>query len=148
MRRDHVTLTVRHADPDADRLPTVVLTVEESADQLADRLVTVDRDSLGADDVDVAFRLQDPVDADGATGVFSLSNRVTGAFLLEVNTDADALLDIARTAREDDADASYRVLVQQDGQEVAVYEKQTLLVYDDEGSLLRQHSLIPSGVEL
>jgi hypothetical protein len=28
------------------------------------------------------------------------------------------------------------------------YDKSTFLVYNDEGNLLRQHSLIPSGVEL
>jgi hypothetical protein len=28
------------------------------------------------------------------------------------------------------------------------YEKSTFLVYNDQGDLLRTHSLIPSGVEL
>jgi heat shock protein HspQ len=82
--------------------------------------------------------------------VFSLSNRVTGEFVLEVNTDAGPVLDLVETAREgaDGRGACYRVVVRQDETDVATYEKETLLVYDEEGNLLRQHSLIPSGVEL
>jgi len=150
MRRDYVTLDVRYADPDGDQLPTAVLTVDQSADQLGERLVTAAGDRLGADRIDVAYRLQTPVDDDGATGVFSLSNRVTGEFVLEVNTDAKPVLDLVETARDgsDGRDTCYRVVVRQGDEEIATYEKGTLLVYDDEGNLLRQHSLIPSGVEL
>jgi len=150
MRRDYVTLDVRYTDPDGDQLPTAVLTVEESTDLLGERLVTAAGERLGADRIDVAFRLQTAVDDDGATGVFSLSNRVTGEFVLEVNADAAAVLDLVETARDepDGRDACYRVVVRQADEEVAVYEKGTLLVYDEEGNLLRQHSLIPSGVEL
>jgi len=150
MRRDYVTLDVRYTGPEGDQLPTAVLTVEESADLLAERLVTADGEGLDADSIDVAFRLQTPVDDDDATGVFSLSNRVTGEFVLEVNTDVGPLLDLVETARDgsDGRDACYRVVVRQADADVAVCEKETLLVYDEGGNLLRQHSLIPSGVEL
>jgi hypothetical protein len=150
MRRDYVTLDVRYADPDGDQLPTAVLTVDQSADLLDERLVTAAGDRLGADRIDVAYRLQTPVDDDEASGVFSLSNRVTGEFVLEVNTDAGPVLDLVETARDvsDGRETCYRVVVRQGEAEVATYEKGTLLVYDDEGNLLRQHSLIPSGVEL
>jgi hypothetical protein len=152
MRREHVTLTVRHVDADDDQLPAVVLAVEEPTDLLTERLVTPDGERLDGDGVDVAFRFQTPVDAADPSGVFSLSDRVTGEFILEVNADADAILDLVGTARRDDdpegVESCYRVHVRRDDEDVATYEKQTLLVYDDEGSLLRQHSLIPSGVEL
>jgi hypothetical protein len=150
MRRDYVTLDVRYTDPDGDQLPTAVLTVEGSADLLGERLVTAEGERLGADRIDVAFRLQTSVDDEEATGVFSLSNRVTGEFVLEVNADAGTVLDLVETARDgpDGRDACYRVVVRQSDEEVAVYEKGTLLVYDEEGNLLRQRSLIPSGVEL
>ena len=149
MRRDHVTLDVRYADPDGNQPPTAVLTVEESTDLLGERLVISGGERLGADRLDVVFRFQAPVDND-ATGVFSLSNRVTGEFVLEVNADAGPVLDVVETARDgpDDHEACYRVVVRQGDEDVAVYEKETLLVYDDDGNLLRQHSLIPSGVEL
>jgi hypothetical protein len=150
MRRDYVTLDVRYTDPDGNQRPAAVLTVEESTDLLGERLVTTGGERLGADRIDVAFRLQTPVDDDEAVGVFSLSNRVTGEFVLEVNTKAGPILDLVETARDgpDGRDACYRVVVRQDDEEVTAYEKETLLVYDEGGNLLRQHSLIPSGVEL
>lgn len=152
MRRDYVTLNVRHVARDGDRLPTAELVVDEPADQLGDRLVAADGDRLGADAVDVAFRLQSPLDEADGSGVFSLSNRVTGEFVLEVNADTGAVLDLVDTARNaddrDGDDASYRVVVRRDDDAIATYGKRTLLVYDEDGNLLRQHSLIPSGVEL
>lgn len=151
MRRDYVTLTARHVDAVDDQIPTAELAVDDAVDALAERFVTAAGGPLEADDVDVAYRLQTRVDDAEATGVFSLSNRVTGEFLFEVNAPADAVLELVDAARDSDTgdtDASYRVAIRQDGDDVATYEKRTLLVYDEEGSLLRQHSLIPSGVEL
>ena len=82
-----------------------------------------------------------------------MTNRITGDFVLELNEDADDVLTFIRAAREygHDADADdgrYRVEVRVDGEEAVAYEKQTFLVYDADGNLLRSHSLIPSGVEL
>ena len=101
----------------------------------------------------MAFRLQDSLEASDAGGVVSVTNRITGDFVLELNQTADDVLTFIRAAREygraSDSDGGrYRVEVSIDGDEVVVYEKQTFLVYDAEGNLLRSHSLIPSGVEL
>jgi hypothetical protein len=161
MRRDYVTLDVRDIDEDGTERPAVVLTFEGPTELLDDRLTDADG-RLDRERVDVAFRLQTPVDDDEATGVFSLANRVTGEFVLEVNADAGPVLDLVSAVRKgadpDDADGRYRIVVREgtaDGEDdpeggaaEVVYEKRTLLVYDEEGSLLRQHSLIPSGVEL
>ncbi|QLH77617.1 hypothetical protein HZS55_10040 [Halosimplex rubrum] len=150
MRRDYVTLDLRHVDRDGDRLPTAVLAYDGPSDLLEERLTDAGGDPLDRERVDVAFRLR-TVD-DDATGVFSLTNRMTGEFVVEVNADAESVRDLVDAARRDDdpddADGCYRVAVERDGEAVASYEKRTLLVYDDEGGLLRQHSLIPSGVEL
>lgn len=152
MRRDYVSLDVRHVDGESEELPTVVLDVDEPTGLLEERLTAGAEDRLDADRLDVAFRLRAPVDEDDASGVFSLSNRITGEFVLEVNAGTAAVLDLVGSARDHDDpdghDASYRVILREDGEPVTVYEKRTLLVYDDEGNLLRQHSLIPSGVEL
>jgi len=150
MRRDYVTLELRRVDRDGDRLPTAVLRYEGPSDLLEERLTDASGDSLDRERVDVAFRLQTA--DDDATGVFSLTNRLTGEFVVEVNADAESVRELVDAARRDgdpdDADGCYRVVVERDGETVASYEKRTLLVYDDGGSLLRQHSLIPSGVEL
>ena len=152
MRRDYVTLEVRDTDQDGGERPSVVLTFEGPRETLADRLAGPDGEVLDRERVDVAFRFQTPVDAGEASGVFSLANRVTGEFVLEVNADAEAVLDLVGTARtgadRDDGDGCYRVLVRDEDEDVVAYEKRTLLVYDDDGNLLRGRSLIPSGVEL
>jgi len=150
MRRDHVTLDTRHTGAGDDRVPTVRVTVDEPTDRLDERLLTADGERLEADGIDAAFRFRTLVDAEDAEGVFSLSNRVTGEFVLEANADARALLQLVDAACTDDANGGgrYRVVVRRDGDQFAAYQKRTLLVYDREGSLLRGHSLIPSGVEL
>jgi len=149
MRRDYVSLDVRNTD-EGDEQPAAVLTFDGPAEVLEERLANTEGEPLDREDVDVAFRYQTAVDADEATGVFSLAHRVTGDFVLEVNADADRVLDLVTAARdgETDGEGRYRVVVRRDNEDVAVYEKRTLLVYDDEGGLLRGHSLIPSGVEL
>ncbi|WP_123532940.1 DUF5793 family protein [Halosimplex salinum] len=152
MRRDYVTLDLRNADQDGDHLPTAVLTYEGPTDLLEERLTDAGGEPLDREAIDVAFRFQTATDDADADGVFSLTNRVTGEFIVEVNADAASVRDLVDAARRDDdpedADGCYRVDVRRDGEQVASYEKRTLLVYDDEGGLLRQHSLIPSGVEL
>ena len=150
MRRDYVTLNVRDAAVDGDERPTAELTFDGPAALIEESLDDADGDRLDADRVDVAFRFQTATDADDAAGVLSLTNRVTGDFLVEVNADADPILDLVSAARRTNTgdESRYRITVSRDDETVAVFEKRTLLVYDEAGSLLRQHSLIPSGVEL
>jgi len=153
MRRDYITLHVRPAATASDgpAVPTIVVEYDGPNDLLADRLQHTDGDPLDAADIDVAFRLQTAPDADDATGVFSLTDRLTGEYVLEANVAAEQLLELIPAARKDedtgDCPGCYRVELRQDD-DTRTFEKETLLVYDDEGSLLRQHSLIPSGVEL
>jgi hypothetical protein len=141
MRRDHFTVA---AQPDATE-PTIVIEFDGPADTLTERLGS--DDVPAADDVDAAVRLQDPVDREDAAGVLSLTRRLTGEYLLEANVTAEGILAVVDAAREAD-ETSYRVRIDRPETGPVEYEKGTLLVYDDEGSLLRQHSLIPSGVEL
>ena len=149
MRRDYFTLDVRNLDTDGP--PTVEIAFDGPADQLTDRL-TAGGETLEADELDVAFRLQDPPEATDATGVVGVTNRVTGEFILELNAEAGdvfAFIDAAREFgknREDDV--RYRIVVGVDGDTVLNHGKEVFLVYDPDGELLRGHSLIPSGVEL
>ena len=130
MRRDHFTV---ETDPARDP-PAVAITFDGPAGTLAERLA--DDGVPPAEDVDVVLRLHGPVDDTDTTGVLSLTRRLTGEYLLEV----------VSAAR--DAEDTYAVRIERPADETVVYEKGTFLVYDEEGSLLRQHSLIPSGVEL
>ena len=147
MRRDQFTAAVQ--DPSSDS-PTIDIVYDGPEGELGDRL-REDGEPLAAADLDAAFRLLAPSEADEDTaseGVFSLTNRLTGAYLLEVNVDVDTMQTLVTAAREVDDDARYRVRIRIDRDESVVYEMSALFVYDSEGKLLRQRSLIPSGVEL
>jgi hypothetical protein len=148
MRRDNVTL---HVNGDDGPVPTIVLEYDGPTELLRERLDGVDGGSSTAEGLDVAYRLTTPLDADEPAGVFSLTDRLTGEYVLEVDVAADPIRELIAAARRDDepsgdATGCYRIELR--AAEVRNFEKETLLVYDDEGSLLRQHSLIPSGVEL
>ncbi|SIR02592.1 hypothetical protein SAMN05421858_1162 [Haladaptatus litoreus] len=157
MRRDYFTLDVENIDwADADgtpRKPTVIIDFEGPSSTLRERLTALDGELLEADETDVTFRLQANLDDSDATGVVSVTNRTTGDFILELNEDAEDVLKFIRAARaygdeSDETDGRYHVDIAINGEHVVEYDKSTFLVYNREGNLLRQHSLIPSGVEL
>ncbi|ERG91008.1 MAG: hypothetical protein J07HQW1_01039 [Haloquadratum walsbyi J07HQW1] len=159
MRRDYFELDVTDVawvDNDTDpREPQVRIDFDGPTDVLESQLTDPNGEYLDADETDVAFRLQGSVDDPDTSGVVSVTNRITGDFILELNESADSVLSFIRAAREYGHDASvdteggrYRVELYIEGTEAVVYHKETFLVYDADGKLLRSHSLIPSGVEL
>jgi hypothetical protein len=156
MRRDYFGLEIADTDwleGDADPTrPRLVIEFDGPESTLRERLTGHGDDPLSARETDAVFRLKTPLDDPDAEGVFSLTNRLTGDFVLELDEDADGLVEFVRAARaygeHAPDDARYEVVVAVDGEQVVAYEKRTLLVYDDDGNLLRNHSLIPSGVEL
>lgn len=158
MRRDYFELDVDNVtwvdDSGDPKKPLVRIDFRGPREELERRLADPSGGYLDAQETDVAFRLQDSLDTADAEGVVSVTNRITGDFVLELNQAADDVLTFIRAAREygrtavDSDDGRYRVEVSIDGDDVVVYEKQTFLVYDADGNLLRSHSLIPSGVEL
>ncbi|MGQ4554705.1 DUF5793 family protein [Halobellus sp. GM3] len=158
MRRDYFELDVENIEWVEDggdpRKPLVRIDFHGPDGALKARLSDPTGSFLDASETDVAFRLQDSLEEPDAAGVVSVTNRITGDFVLELNESAADVLTFIRAAREygrtaaDSGDGRYRVEVRIDGEEAVVYEKQTFLVYDADGNLLRSHSLIPSGVEL
>ncbi|EJN60312.1 DUF5793 family protein [Halogranum rubrum] len=157
MRRDYFELTVEHIDwveHDGDpEKPLVRIDFHGPEGLLRERLTGTDGDLLSASETDVAFRLQAPLDTPDSTGVVGVTNRTTGDFVLELNEDAADVLKFIRAAREygrsgDDDDGRYRVELTVEDEPLVTYEKRTFLVYDADGGLLREKSLIPSGVEL
>jgi len=147
MRRDHFTVTADNVSPETARAPTLAVTYSGPAGTLTARLQSSEGDLPAGDDLDAAFRLRDTPEAPDATGVFSLSRRLTGDFVLEANADADTVFALVDAAREDEG-TDYCVHIERTGADDVVLEMETLLVYDDDGDLLRSRSLIPSGVEL
>lgn len=157
MRRDYFTLDVRNVDwveeDSSAEKPTVLIDFEGPSSTLRERLTGTSDELLDAGETDVAYRLQGAVDDPETTGVVSVTNRITGDFVLELNEDADDVLKFIRAAREygkasGDSDGRYHVEISINGEDLVDYDKSTFLVYNSDGHLLRQHSLIPSGVEL
>jgi hypothetical protein len=156
MRREHFTLDVSNVDwaetDGTPAKPSVSIDFTGPTTELRTRLAAPDGDVLDASETDAALRLQEPLDA-AADGVVSLANRTTGEFVLELNEDADNVLRFIRAARSYgeqalDDEGRYEIRILFDGEQFVSYDKQTFLVYDENGSLLRDHSLIPSGIEL
>lgn len=145
MRRDYFTLDVETAGHET---PVVRVEFDGPDGLLTTRLTDESGTTLDAADVDVAYRLRDPLD-ETANGVLAVANRYTGTFLFEIDVTAEVVLDLVEAARdsEDDADGEFRLVVS-DGTTLLDIDVDTLLVYDENGGLLRRHSLVSSGVEL
>ncbi|WP_336003099.1 DUF5793 family protein [Halorientalis halophila] len=146
MRRDYFTLELREAGDDPAEQPTVRIEYDGPSDELETRLTP-------GTDLDLAFRFQTDVEAPDADGVLAVTERLTGEFVLEVNADADAVLGLVDAARaydtaESESRGCYALEIDIAGGDTYTTEERTLLVYDGDGSLLRNRSLIPSGVEL
>lgn len=156
MRRDDFRLEVSNVawleGGDEPRQPTLSIRASVPADDLRERLEDRSDGSLSAADVDVTFRFQAGADEGTASGVLAFANRMTGEFLLEVNALGEDVMEFVGAARRyaerTDGAARYRATVRAGGDPVVDFEKRTLLVYSGEGELLRQRSLIPSGVEI
>lgn len=149
MRRDHFTVATANLDPATSDSPALDIQYDGPTETLTEQLSTSDEGVLTAGDIDAAYRFQADPDESEAVGVFSLTNRVTGEYLLECNVAGDDVLDLVEAARaETEDDASYQISIYSEADDPIVYDLNSLLVYDPNGNLLRQHSLIPSGVEL
>lgn len=150
MRRDYFTLSKQGTEADDPATPTLVVGYEGPTEELAERLHD-DGTPLEEDGLDVAYRLQEPLDIDDPSGVLAVADRVTGEYVLEVNADAGLVSELVESARDadDPEDGHFRIVIEnEDGAQLDAHEASTLLVYDADGNLLREESLIPSGVEL
>jgi hypothetical protein len=151
MRREnfdiHVSNTEWVAAGGDPSKPTVAIEFDGPDELLQSRLAGTAGTVVDADETDVNYRFH----AD-SEGVLSITNRITGDFVLELNADSDGVLEFIRAARaygeHTDENGRYRITVQQGGERLLAHDKSTFLVYNDEGNLVRQHSLIPGGVEL
>ncbi len=157
MRRDYFTLEVIDAgwvDTDGSpTMPKLEISYEGPRETLTFDFLKTDGELPPAAAVDVSLRLQDTIEDPESQGVLSLSDRLTGDLFFEMNVHVDPMLDFIRAARRygetvSDAAGRYTVTIHVGDEHHLTFDKRTLLVYNSEGNLLRQHSIIPSGVEL
>lgn len=155
MERDqfHVeTATIEETVTDAPpEQPVLRIHFDGPCDRLRQGLSERLREDLTAEAIDVSFRHL-PTDEEPAEGILALSDRVTGRFILEIKTTVDRVCGFVQTVRESanrtGNEARYRVEIRAGGETVTMFKKDLLLVYDASGTLLRDASLIPAGVEL
>lgn len=148
--RDYFTLDVTTGERTK---PQITVSFDGPSEQFMEQLGadTGPAPSLDSDRIDVSYRLHDDSMALGTSGVFAVTDRVTGDFILECNADAGTIDRLVTAAREHDdstTDGQYQFTLTVNEQEVLSCDRDLFLVYSTEGELLRQHSLIPSGVEL
>jgi hypothetical protein len=139
MRRDYFTVDIRHDDG----IPTLEIEYDGPSGELRESLTTPAGTPVEAGDLDVAFRHQRASDG----GVLSVTDRLTGEYIFEVEVLVPPIDDLVEAAGSHDGDGEYGLRLTDD-ETSRTYEKRTLLVYDPDGELLRGRSLIPGGVEL
>jgi hypothetical protein len=141
-------LTVTGADSGQ---PVLRLSFDGSRDSLQELLRERLRDDISEEAVYVSFRSLSSSERTDE-GVLSLSNRVTGAYVLEIRTQREPILEFVQAVREyadrTGHEAAYRIVMQANAETVTMFEKTLLLVYDANGTLCRHASLIPSDIEL
>ncbi len=148
MRRDYFTLDTAGVQADDSGRPTMRIIYEGPTEELESRLRR-EGARLAGEGIDITFRLQDDLSADRPGGVLAIADRVTGEYVLELNADVGTVFDVTDAVGDGDDNGVYRVEIEtSDGTELAAWDKSTLLIYDREGDLLRERSLIPSGVEI
>lgn len=142
MRREDFTVETEAGDH-----PTLVVRFSGTAREIRDQLDD-DGTPREATDLDVAYR-RTPT-GEVVDGVLGVTDRVTGEFMFEADAPADAIETVveAATAPDGEDDPLYRLRIEPGDSDPLVADKRTLLVYDTDGDLDRQHSLIPGSVEI
>lgn len=156
MRREQFSLAVSDVawvETDAEpRLPTVTIAYDGDPSELQERLRGASEAVTDAEDADLAVRLHRSADSGEAEAVIALTHRLTGDYILELTADPETVLTFSRAARRygelNERGPWYRVRLLAGDEVLLALGKETLLVYGPDGELLRQHSLIPGGVEL
>lgn len=155
MERSHFTVRISTSEsPTNDSgidQPTLCLEFDGTAARLHEHLSSRLRDDLSADEVDVSFRSVATTDQTHA-GVVTLSDRITGAYILEAKmpteTVTEFVQDVRTYAGRSGQDPRYKAQIRAEGKTITAFEQELLLVYDSDGTLRRHASLIPNDTEV
>lgn len=155
MRRDKLSVELVNAhspERSEPKLPRFVVRFDGPETELASRFHNPADSVYTPEQLDVSFREQAPSNGSPSTGVFSVSDRLTGDYLFEVTASTGligAFSDAVRRYTEaTEAAPRYEVALWAAETERAVFTKHTFLVFQQDGTLLRHHCVIPASVEL
>lgn len=145
MRRDYFTLDVTNEEASATR---VTIDFDGPSGSFDERLTDDTGAPLTGDQLDIAYRLLGDSMEPGTAGVLGVTNRITGDFVLECNADAGRIAQFIEAVRKQETDGRYQFVIRANDRMVLSCDRDLFLVYSQNDDLLRQHSLIPSGIEL
>lgn len=156
MRRD--TLSARLDDVEwldtggQPAQPALIIAFDGPPADLKERFRSPGSEAYTPADVDVFYRPQSSARAAETSGVLGISDSLTGHYLLEVNLDPSLIKKLVSTVRRYAAAVEtgrrYTVELWADERQVGSFDKESLLVYDEGGALLRRRSLIPDSIEI
>lgn len=131
--------------------PQLVIQYDGSEIALAKRFLGTDGSGYTPDELDLFYREQVSDSPLTSNGVLGVSDRITGEYLFEINTSTAVIEEFAYAIRQyaeaSETPARYEVALWVEDSEVAVFTKETFLVYQPDGTLLRHQSLTPRSIE-
>lgn len=103
------------------------------------------------EDIDVAFQLQAPPDDSDASGDLTVSDRLTGEYIIEFEVAAKRVFEFVRSVHEyadvTGNEVSYIVSLDAEDGTAMEFQNQVLIVRTTDGELYRTLSLIPTWVD-
>lgn len=150
-----MTLTLTNVDWLQDEsvpcLPCLQVQIDIPEEMSIERLRGPDGEYYESDDVDVFYRHQ-PVEPPVESGVLSLADRLTGEYILEIPASPHliekAVYAVQEYGTHQEVNPQFETKIQIGDRQLASFSKETLLIYAIDDELLRDRSLIPSGIEI
>lgn len=137
------------AQENSPERPTVIIPVSIPSDAFEEHLRRGDDELLPADDIDVTFRYQTQTETMPGTGVLAVTDNVTGEFIVEANTNPALIDEIVETSKayaHTTDDEPFKIRLSCNDRGSYEFIQNLLLVFDRDGDLLRDKSLIPNDV--
>lgn len=156
MRRGRLSVALTNVDWVESELPPeqpyLSITFDGPEEELKERFRKSKDSGYTPDDLDFCYRIQQSSHPTVSGGVFSVSDRLTGEYLFEIDVSVKTIekfvYAVRRYATTRDEETRYGVEIRVGNRPVAEFGKEIFLVYGSERTLLRHRSLIPDEIEI
>lgn len=132
--------------------PTFIITFDGPASDLRSRFQRPGSEQYTPADIDIFYRPHPSARPAASSGVLGLSDGMTGDYLLELNLGSDVIETLVAAVRQyasaAEAGPRYSVELWAGDHQLGTFDKETLLVFNADGELVRQRSLPPDGLEI
>lgn len=156
MHRTECTPTTTNLDQAAtatDRSiqPAITIPINISSDELEPHLYGGDEKPLTNTEIDVTYRYQTSEDKIQGAGVLAVTDNITGEFIVEANAHPALIEEVVERSKEyahTTGGDAFRIRLSCNDGTTHEYAKDVLLVFNREGTLLRDKSLIPNNIHI